>query len=371
MAGLIPSSSDCCTPCIEPVSVAIPGPQGDPAEPCEPCIDGVSAFTTANSFVMPAELANVTVTVVNSDWMTSGQIVWAKGGGAQGFFEVQSKPDSTHVILKNLEDTASSAYTSNSPPATVFPALTEIVAAGIQGPQGAAAASPAPVDATYITQTPNGTLTSEQALNGIAAGGDAYVKVTQATGVLAKQVPPIPIADGGTAATTAAGARTALGLGTVATQDSTALTADIIGGSIIGAIPINTSQDVACVNLLASSSGETKLNGKLFTAPSAIQSLLAATAISPNAGKVRVVGNGGAVTLTATPTITSPVDDGQLLLVMGTSDANTVTLQDEASLAGTKLQLGAATRLLGAGDHILLSWDATNSFWYEVAFTNL
>lgn len=207
MAGLLPNPDNCCDLCEEPTSVAVPGPEGPEGPACVPCEDGVSSFTTAESFVMPAELANVTVTVLSSEWMTTGQIVWAKGGGAQGNFEVQSKPNTTSVILKNLEDTASGLYLTNSPPATVFPALTMIVASGQQGPAGTTPAGSAPDNATYITQTPNGTLSSEQALSVLATG---YMKSTTATGVVTTQAVPIPIADGGTGGITAAAARTAL-----------------------------------------------------------------------------------------------------------------------------------------------------------------
>ena len=56
----------------------------------------------------------------------------------------------------------------------------------------------APTDATYITQTANGSLSAEQALSSLATG---YVKNTTGTGVLSTQAVPIPIADGGTNAT--------------------------------------------------------------------------------------------------------------------------------------------------------------------------
>lgn len=66
----------------------------------------------------------------------------------------------------------------------------------------------APNNATYITQTANGELSAEQALSGLATG---YVKNTTGTGVLSVQAVPIPVADGGSNATTAAGARTSFG----------------------------------------------------------------------------------------------------------------------------------------------------------------
>jgi hypothetical protein len=58
--------------------------------------------------------------------------------------------------------------------------------------------SGAPSDATYITQTPSGSLTNEQALSLLATG---YVKNTTTTGVLSIQAAPIPVTDGGTGTT--------------------------------------------------------------------------------------------------------------------------------------------------------------------------
>ena len=83
---------------------------------------------------------------------------------------------------------------------------------------GTAGGSGAPVSATYITQTPNVDLLNEQAMSLLATG---IVKNTTTTGVQSIAVAGtdyyapgnvIPIADGGTGATTAATARAALGL---------------------------------------------------------------------------------------------------------------------------------------------------------------
>lgn len=67
----------------------------------------------------------------------------------------------------------------------------------------------APSTATYIVQTADAGLSNEQALSSLATG---YMKVTNGTGVVSSQAVPIPIADGGTNATTALAARTQLGL---------------------------------------------------------------------------------------------------------------------------------------------------------------
>lgn len=97
----------------------------------------------------------------------------------------------------------------------------------------------APTDATYITQTANASLSAEQALSSLATG---VVKVTNGTGALSTATEgtdyykpggtDVAVADGGTGASTAAGARTNLGLGTIATQDASNVS--ITGGAVTG-----------------------------------------------------------------------------------------------------------------------------------------
>lgn len=104
----------------------------------------------------------------------------------------------------------------------------------------------------------------------------------------------------------------------------------------------------------------------IFT-PSAAQTIDAASdTISANATVVQVTNTTGAnITLTSTPTIADGTD-GQLLMIVSVG-TNPVTLSDGAA---NNLNLGNATRQLGTGDTITLLWNANQSNWLELAFTN-
>jgi len=103
--------------------------------------------------------------------------------------------------------------------------------------------------------------------------------------------------------------------------------------------------------------------------PSAVQTLSAGTTVADNAGTIQMVGNGGAVTLTGTPTISAGVD-GQRLLIRGTHDTNTVTLQDVANLGTSALWLGGTDFTMTQGDRLLLEYSGTLSAWVEISRTD-
>jgi hypothetical protein len=69
----------------------------------------------------------------------------------------------------------------------------------------------------------------------------------------------------------------------------------------------------------------------------------------------------------STPTIAAGVD-GQIIIVMGWSDARTVTLQDESNLESSGLALaGSADVTLGSADTITLFYYASTGKWYEIS----
>lgn len=236
--------SDTCTPTYV---ANIPGPRGPEGPAGTDGTDGVSAYTTLSaSFIMPAEGATVAITVANSDWMVAGMLVFVgkAGSAAAGTFQVASKSAGA-AVLTNLEDTASGAYTDNSAPGTVFPAGSTVVSAGLQGPRGTDGTSGAPDDATYILQTADPDLPGAQALDvltdGILNHVSGIIGITAENTTNGAQAPNDgALTNGDAVFATAAGiqtktdadARTALGLGTMATQNANNVA--ITGGTISG-----------------------------------------------------------------------------------------------------------------------------------------
>lgn len=136
MASTLPNPSDCCLPsCDGTETVEVPGPAGADGANGANGADGINAFTTiTDAFNMPAEGADTASLLVgNSQWMTPNQIVYVSNAG---WMEVRSKADSTHVVLRNIENTASARYTDNVPPATPVAGGQSVSPGGLQGVNG-------------------------------------------------------------------------------------------------------------------------------------------------------------------------------------------------------------------------------------------
>lgn len=84
-----------------------------------------------------------------------------------------------------------------------------------------------------------------------------------------------------------------------------------------------------------------------------------AATLTPNSSLYRLAGTAGAITLNGTTAITDGEKDGQILVIKGTSDTNTVTINNAAN---TDMN-GNVT--LGDGDVIRFFWDSTSSAWVE------
>ena len=221
MSALVPQADICCDPCESPSTTLIPGPPGEPGDDGLTPEDGTDAFTvTTEAFNMPAEAANVTVSVDSSEWMAIGQLLWIKLGAAQGTFEVITIPSISSVQIQNIEDTALDEYTDNSAPGTVFAVGAAVVATGKQGPAGVL-----PGDALLASNDLSDLNDPPTARGWLGLGTSAIVN----TGVTDNLVVTVDQAAGLTTGdvvfATAAGietqsdatARTSLGLGTAAT----------------------------------------------------------------------------------------------------------------------------------------------------------
>lgn len=94
--------------------------------------------------------------------------------------------------------------------------------------------------------------------------------------------------------------------------------------------------------------------------PSSDTAITAAGGITVTRKIMRVAGNGGAIDITADPQIVAG-EDGQIVIIQGTHDTNTVTLDD-----GTGLALSAQC-VLAAQDNITLMYDSGDSEWIETS----
>lgn len=95
--------------------------------------------------------------------------------------------------------------------------------------------------------------------------------------------------------------------------------------------------------------------------------LAGTTTLVPTVQSFVVINGTGTLSMTSTPHIaTTTAVSGQSLTIMG--GTNVVTFTDEGTLTGSLLELGAATRALGAGDILKLRYYSGK--WYEEAFVN-
>lgn len=103
---------------------------------------------------------------------------------------------------------------------------------------------------------------------------------------------------------------------------------------------------------------------QLVYVPSSDTAITAAGGITVTKAIMRVAGDGGAIDITANPQIVAGTD-GQVVIIQGTHDTNTVTLDD-----GTGLALSAQC-VLAAQDNITLMYDSGDSEWIETSRTTV
>lgn len=112
--------------------------------------------------------------------------------------------------------------------------------------------------------------------------------------------------------------------------------------------------------------GNAKLNvdGNFAMIGTSTQSITAGTGIVADRSYVRIVGNGGAVTISANPqiSVTGTIQDGQILILKGTDNTNTVTV-----IEGNGVSLDSGLNFtIGDKDILQLIYDSTDGEWIEL-----
>ena len=144
----------------------------------------------------------------------------------------------------------------------------------------------------------------------------------------------------------------------------------ITAGSSIHKICLQIdSNDIFCVQAHGDGAGgivdlKAIVKEQLVYTPSSDTAITAAGGITVTKAIMRVTGDGGAIDITADPQIAAGTD-GQVVIIQGTHDTNTVTLDD-----GTGLALSAQC-VLAAQDNITLMYDSGDSEWIETSRTTI
>jgi len=89
--------------------------------------------------------------------------------------------------------------------------------------------------------------------------------------------------------------------------------------------------------------------------------ITAAGGITVTKGVMRVLGNGGAVDITANPQIVAGTD-GQRVIIQGTNDTNTVKIDDGTGVVLTS----GVSFVVGKNDIIEFMYDSGESAWIEL-----
>lgn len=106
-------------------------------------------------------------------------------------------------------------------------------------------------------------------------------------------------------------------------------------------------------------------NGNGILKPSIVSQTFAASAtLTVSNGLHRVASTGGAITLNATTAIADGEADGVIVIIVGTSNTDTVQIPN-----GANTRLNGAM-ILGQGDIIALTWNNTDSVWEELYRNN-
>lgn len=130
-------------------------------------------------------------------------------------------------------------------------------------------------------------------------------------------------------------------------------------GNVIKYHDGTASRQVALHDTAATFAGVTNNRAEVWV-PSAVTSITAAGGITALEPTMRVQGLGGPIDITADPQI-APGINGQIIIIIGASDVNTVRLDQ-----GNGLDLQSGPAVLAAGVTIVLQYDSALLLWQEI-----
>jgi hypothetical protein len=133
------------------------------------------------------------------------------------------------------------------------------------------------------------------------------------------------------------------------------------GVIVSGNVGVGTTDPRSALDI----NGTASVKTVVLVPPAAVVSVTAGDGVNTVASSfIRIAGSGGAVTVTANPAITTTgIADGQELVLMGTSDVNTVGFTN-----GNGLTLDQGVPFtLGAGSKLRLIYSSVDTAWQELS----
>jgi hypothetical protein len=117
--------------------------------------------------------------------------------------------------------------------------------------------------------------------------------------------------------------------------------------------------------------GDRAVAGRNVITPTSMTGVTVSSSVPAAASYYILTSTSGALVMTATPAVsTTTATNGQTMILRGVSASNTFTLQDQGTLSGSLLELGASTRVISDKKVLSLIYDSTLGEWLEQSYGN-